>query len=402
MTAQSIVCGTCAAAVPYGRLSCPSCGELLASVAGARRTAGRTNGRRAMATATAAADPLENGPATGEAVIATIPAAPELDPALDAPAGYVARLAAAAAPEAGMPDVLYEPAAAPSPVVVEGDLESRSGRDVDDELPWTTGASPAVDEGPDDGADDDTTDDDAPLAFSANGPASSSGTGWTADTVPSAGSITPAYMPRPALRPPTPVPAASFAGPGAYVPPLPMTVTPAGPPAPARAWVGFTPDQVATDTPVAAGAAETAPAAKTSVDARARFAEFVGWLFVAGAAFSAVGFLLPWGQVMIGSSGVGYFDRWGLAGPAHVLLVLGLLVVLALALVRNDVPVWIRTGLTGLGLGALLFGLVWPYLIGPLGSGPGALIVAVGSAALAVSGILALVADRHEGVGRSV
>jgi hypothetical protein len=49
-----------------------------------------------------------------------------------------------------------------------------------------------------------------------------------------------------------------------------------------------------------------------------------------------------------------------------------------------------------------LFGLVWPYLIGPLGSGPGALIVAVGSAALAVSGILALVADRHEGVDRSV
>jgi predicted membrane-bound spermidine synthase len=82
--------------------------------------------------------------------------------------------------------------------------------------------------------------------------------------------------------------------------------------------------------------------------------------------------------------------------------VVGLLVVLALALVRNQIPVWIRTGLTGLGLGALLFGLVWPYLIGPLGSGPGALIVAVGSAALAVSGILALVADRHEGVDRSV
>ena len=31
MTAQSIVCGACAAEVPYGRLSCPSCGELLAS-----------------------------------------------------------------------------------------------------------------------------------------------------------------------------------------------------------------------------------------------------------------------------------------------------------------------------------------------------------------------------------
>ena len=37
MTAQSIACGACAADVPYGRLSCPSCGELLASVAGSRR-----------------------------------------------------------------------------------------------------------------------------------------------------------------------------------------------------------------------------------------------------------------------------------------------------------------------------------------------------------------------------
>ncbi len=35
--AQSIVCGGCGSEVPYGRLSCPECGELLASVAGAIR-----------------------------------------------------------------------------------------------------------------------------------------------------------------------------------------------------------------------------------------------------------------------------------------------------------------------------------------------------------------------------
>src|SRR5687768_3282748 len=39
MSPQSIVCTTCDAAVPYGRLSCPACGELLASVAGAARPA---------------------------------------------------------------------------------------------------------------------------------------------------------------------------------------------------------------------------------------------------------------------------------------------------------------------------------------------------------------------------
>lgn len=351
MTAQSIVCGTCAAAVPYGRLSCPSCGELLASVAGSRRTAGRSGGRRAaMAGAmSATSPPVALEPATPEPVSATVaiepavtdvddhPIAPRETPAEppDAPAGYAARLAAAGSP---MPDIFYEPAVAPAPAVVDGDLSAHpSGRDLDDELPWAVSTALVADDDPGEDHDDDGSaarDENAPLAMSGNGPISGGGTGWTADTVPPAGTITPAYMPRPALRPPTPAP--SFAGPGAYVPPLPMTVTPAGPPAPARAWVGFTPDEAPADmTSTSAAAGDASTAAKPSVDNRAQFAEFVGWLFVAGAAFSAVGFLLPWGQVMIGSSGVGYFDRWGLAGPAHVLLVVGLLVVLALALVRN-------------------------------------------------------------------
>ncbi len=41
--AQPIVCGECGNVVPFGRLSCPECGELLASVAGAGRRAS-TNG----------------------------------------------------------------------------------------------------------------------------------------------------------------------------------------------------------------------------------------------------------------------------------------------------------------------------------------------------------------------
>src|SRR5919106_420873 len=48
MTAQSIVCGSCANEVPYGRLSCPSCGELLASVAGSRRSSAATIARAAV------------------------------------------------------------------------------------------------------------------------------------------------------------------------------------------------------------------------------------------------------------------------------------------------------------------------------------------------------------------
>jgi hypothetical protein len=351
MAAQSIVCGTCAAAVPYGRLSCPSCGELLASVSGSRQASA--------------------------AVVATVP------------------------------DVLYAAEAGPTAAVVDGQLSLESvGRDLEAELPWSTAAvdvgaadsdvaafAGPIDDGGLGGLATDAAFDDA-----EDPSASTDGPSWALSGTSLGGSPTPSYMPRPGLGP-NPVPAAAFAGPGAYVPPLPVAVVPAGPAAPARAWGGYPPDAAAPAEPARA-APSTDPAA--AADRRARFAEFVGWLSVAGAAFAAVGFLLPWGMVMVGSSGVGYFDRWGLAGPAHLLIVAGLLAILALSFVTNPVPVWIRTGLAGLGLGALLFGIVWPYLIGPLGSGPGVLIVAVGAVALAVAGILALVADRHAGAGPSV
>lgn len=191
-----------------------------------------------------------------------------------------------------------------------------------------------------------------------------------------------------------------YVAPGAYVPPPPASAIPAGPPAPARAWAG----QPADDRlPAVDPVRGTRRSAASDADAPARLAEFVGWLSVAGAAFASVGFLLPWGQVMIGSTGVGYFDRWGLAGPAHVVVVVGLLALLAIGLARIDVPMRIRTGIGGLGLGALVLGLVWPYVLGPLGSGPGAQIVGVGAMALVVSGLLAIVVDRgdHHEVDRS-
>jgi hypothetical protein len=189
----------------------------------------------------------------------------------------------------------------------------------------------------------------------------------------------------------------SFAdAPGAYVPPV-IPAIPAGPPAPARAWAGH---PAADDAAAAADAPSTA-ASGALVDA-ARLPEFVGWLAVAGSAMAAVGFVLPWGISVIGGSGVGYFDRWGLAGPFHPIVVLGLLAILGLALVRNPIPLWIRVGVAGIALGALLFGLVWPYLFYLPGTGPGVLVVAVGAIILLVAGIIALVADRHDAEDRAV
>ena len=342
MTAQSIACGACAADVPYGRLSCPSCGELLASVAGSRRGA------------------------------------------------------KAAARRTPITDVLYDmPSAAPTTPVVEGQLSldaashgangsdhtSDPGRDMERAVAASTPRNDPSHATSVDAVDVET---EAGLGLMATPP-------WQVGAATLPGGPTPAYLPRPAVRQPDPG-APSFVEPGAYVPPLPIATASAGPSAPARAWAGHSPEAISVGAMTQTGT-QARPA--VDPDGHAKL-EFVRWLSVAGAAFAAVGFLLPWGLVVIGSNDSGYFGRWGLAGPWHAVVAGAVLVLLALSLVQNPIPTWIRSGLAGLGVGALLLGLVWPYLALPaLGTGPGAMIAAVGAAGLAVSGLLALITDRH-------
>jgi hypothetical protein len=392
MTTQTIACSACGADVPYGRLSCPSCGELLASVAGARRPAGKASrATRSSSPARSAARRPTDGAEDRRDVEAELPWPGSAD---DRP------LAAA------------EPAADPDPTVVEPGVDDQPGTVVpDDDLT------------DDDGADLNGLAPRSTTTHDGDGPATwAVGGGLT-------GSVTPRYMPRPGPRPaesadiagavvaPSPAAPAPFrdpepfaaavmpaawpaptSAPGAYVPP--PAATPAGPPAPARAWAGPATSSAAVDHgPMTAnGAGTSAPSPTTaaaSVDV-ARITEFAGWLSVAGAAFAAVGFLLPWARIVIGATGLSYVDRWGLAGQNHVLVVFGVLTLLVLGLVRNPVPVWVRAGIGGLGLGPLLLGLIWPYLfVAALSSGPGIPIVAVGAVALIVAGVLALVADRH-------
>jgi predicted membrane-bound spermidine synthase len=61
------------------------------------------------------------------------------------------------------------------------------------------------------------------------------------------------------------------------------------------------------------------------------------------------------------------------------------------------IPAWIRLGIAGLGLGALLLGLVWPYVFGPLGAQPGAFVSMAGALMLIGAGVASLVLDRHAG-----
>ena len=417
MTAQSIVCGSCAAEVPYGRLSCPSCGELLASVAGSRRNA------TALATRAAFPDVLYEPPAAPSAAVVDGQLALDHPPRDVAPARDLerARDADAELPWAdatttdGAGDTFAasfgsEPDAprgngAQSPMAPWMPGRGMSGSPTPKYMPRPTprqrSAAPAQDEVTTAEAYDLLSPEPAPTANgSAPGPSA---------PFPQA-PVAPAYEPAPMAPAPMPVaaqpppaaagPVAAFAGPGAYVPPLPIPAVPAGLPAPAREYAGFAgdPDQ-------AAAASRTGGRASLVLegDARDRVLDFARWLSVAGSAFAAVGFLLPWGLVVIGSNDVSYFGRWGIAGPWHIVVALAVLGNLGLALLENRVPVWLRTGVAGLGLGALLLGLVWPYITLPtLGTGPGAIIAGIGAAALVVSGLLALVTDRHAKVDRPV
>jgi len=111
---------------------------------------------------------------------------------------------------------------------------------------------------------------------------------------------------------------------------------------------------------------------------------------------SLLGFLLPWSRVVIGARGLGgYLDMWGLASPTHLIVFVAILIVLALGIVPSPVPTWLRSGVFGLALGSLLIGLVWPYLVGPLGADVGVLVVALGGMALGIGGVVASWATRH-------
>lgn len=345
MSSKAIVCAACGVAVPYGRLSCPSCGELLASVAGATRSLmAATSGGRANGVATATKRPSRAARAS-----AAVPAVlMDVEP--------VAEVA---------PEPLVAAPAPPTPEPAEPAPPSQ------DAQPSRAGGGPQ----------------------------------W-AEERPEWPEPQPAWRDE---RQPTPPVSASLGAsvtspslanaPGAYVPPvLPaLPVEPAGPPAPARAWAGHP-----VDTDASASTGTTAKAAAEALLDPARLPEFIGWLAVAGSAMAAAGFVLPWGRSVIGATGVDYFDRWGLAGPFHPIVVLGLLAVLGLAMIPNPVPLWLRVGLPGLGLGALLLGLAWPYLLYLPGTGPGVIVVAIGALILLVAGIVALATDRHAREDRAV
>jgi hypothetical protein len=122
-----------------------------------------------------------------------------------------------------------------------------------------------------------------------------------------------------------------------------------------------------------------------------------------GAAIAGLGFLLPWAEIVIGSSSMGGFlDQWGLAAPGHPLVLLVLIGLGALAVANERLEVKVSAGLPAIVVGAVLLGLVFPYLMGPFQETIGVYVTLVGALIMIVGGLLASAARRHEPEGGSV
>ena len=365
MATRTVVCPECDAPLAPGRFACGACGALLATVA---------SGSRSLFPAEASAAPPEAEESS---------AAPRHDmPVAHAPAAGQAASAEAAsdpAPPAHDPGPLREE----PPALPPGAM-------------WATPAAAAV---PTPAAAPTATPAAAPTAT----PAALSGAtpaAWPTSAAPEPGAPS---WPDHAAWPPAP------SSNGAWDPAVPVVAAPPAVPAdefrnPAGAYL----PPSAVLPPAEALPLPTAKTASPARPAQSSLAESVGSLTLPsdpaaavisiGAGVSAIGFLLPWADVVLGSSGMGSFlDRWGLAGPGHLVVFAVLLGLAALAAFSHRLPRQARPGLPAVGLGFLLVGLAWPYLFGPFGATVGVYVITAGGVVLAIAGTIELLLRRHAG-----
>jgi hypothetical protein len=230
-------------------------------------------------------------------------------------------------------------------------------------------------------------DEDAPLAV-ATVPPEAPEPRWPESRTwppPDAGPA-PLWHPRPDARPRA----------GAYVPPSAEPIAD-GSPRTAPARVPSSPPPPVVESPVAM---TENPSTETTRREPGRLPELspaLGSQAVAiGAGIAAVGFLLPWAAIVIGSGRIGGFlNQWGLAGPGHPLIFLVIVALAAAASQVKRLPAWARPGLPAAILAGLLVGLVWPYLFGTLQPTIGVFVTLVGAVVLAAGGLIDLWVARH-------
>jgi hypothetical protein len=395
MATKVVVCPECESALEPGRFSCPTCGALVAAVASVPRS---------FAPAPEAVAPVvEPAP---DATVAASTAAPSLSATPTAAASYTP--------------------AAPVPPSVAPDAPMTDERA---RLPATYAPAASV-----------ATFTPAPPATSwPQPPAASTVPAWPGQTLaaePASGSTEPGLAPaapppveapgwpdqpaRPATTPP--VEASNWPDQPAW-PPIQAAVVAVEPPirTPAGAYLppsAVLPPAEALPIPGRNGTggdhAEPAAAAKPSTVAR-RFelgdadgplglpVNAPGRTIALGAAIAGLGFLLPWAEIVIGSSSMGSFlDMWGLAGPGHPIVLLLLIAVGVLAVAHEKWPVRVGAGTSSIVLGSVLLGLAFPYVMGPFREAVGVYVTAAGAIVMIAGGLLARVPPRHADVEASV
>ena len=148
----------------------------------------------------------------------------------------------------------------------------------------------------------------------------------------------------------------------------------------------------------------TATAAPTAAVAGATTTRRMSdWLVIGGATLAIFSFVLPWAtDGVFGSKGIGYTAEWGLANLGHLFLVVTALAILLLHVFANSVPVWIRSGVLPTAVGGLLGGLAFAYYARPFGGGTGVAVLLAGAVLLLVGGAVASRPERNEAAAPSV
>ncbi len=368
MTATSVVCPDCGSPVAPGRLSCQSCGTLLASVVGSSRrepwaatpaSLPEIDEDRPLASARPPEPALTPEPVSAAPVEA--PPAPKRGPrrltrpkAPSAPAAPAKARYVKSAPADPMPPIDQTALFGPVPTVAPPILQSWS-----EQVPATNGSA-GVDHEP------------VPSRATA-----------AAATTATAGTVAGSYL----------APSATYVAP----------VTPRPPQAPA--WPGATrsvPPVPASDGNGASSSIARGVTASPTADAEAVGSRrLTDWLTIGGSVLVIVSFFLPWAtDGVIGSRGQGFTADWGLANPGHLLMIAAAAAVLILHVVQNPVPVWFRSGALPLLVGGILAGLAFAYYARPAGGGAGVAVLLAGALVLIGGGILACRPERH-GTGAS-
>jgi hypothetical protein len=343
MKMKTIDCVDCGEAVPYGRLSCPACGTLLASVTGGRSKAART----AHVPPVPAPDPEQHAPSAMATAEPDATPGAAVEPDLGAETDHKAAAVAVGAVAVG---------AATHAVAAASRLVTLATRRLSEPEP----------------------DDEPP-------------TPWGPLEAPEPVLIARPYQRQDSLRPDPTTWDAGLAG--AYRPP---TLTLASAAAMGAGSSSGSSTSAAHPASVVGSRSMDAGSGRSMVVDAAQLIEISGWFVVVGSAMAMLGFLLPWSGTVLGATGIGgYFDSWGLASPTHGFIVLGLLAVLALGILPTPVAAWLRSGVLGIAIGSLIVGLAWPYLVGSIGADIGVTVTALGGLALVIGGFVASWATRH-------